>query len=75
MKPDPKNPNDPAYSIKFVHNMPPLEAYKLKVEPMDRVSTVANTQNRFFFYGWNNLTDFEKKGIEDIKAHLKKNFN
>ena len=33
------DPNDPAYNLKYVHNMPPLEAYKLHTPAMDIVST------------------------------------
>ncbi len=61
--PSPSDPNDPAYSLKYVHNMPPLEAYKLHTAAMDVVSTETNTQARYFFYGWNNLTQFEIKAI------------
>jgi hypothetical protein len=69
------DPNDPGYSLKYVHNMPPLEAYKLHKPAMDLVSTETNTQIRYFFYGWNNLTEFEKKAIEDVKVYLKVNFH
>lgn len=54
--------------------MPPLEAYKLHTAAMDIVSTETNTQVRYFFYGWNNLTEFEKKALEDIKEHLRTNY-
>ena len=41
--PSKTDPNDPAYYLKYVHNMPPLEAYKLHTPVMDVVSTEANT--------------------------------
>ena len=73
--PSPTDPNDPGYTFKYVHNMPPLEAYKLHTPAMDVVSTETNTQARYFFYGWNNLTSFEKKALQDVKDYLKIQFN
>jgi hypothetical protein len=29
-----------------------------------------NKKNRVYFYGWNNLTEFEKKNIQDFKIYL-----
>jgi hypothetical protein len=65
------DPNDPAYSLKYVHNMPPLKAYKFHTPAMDIVSTETDTQVRTFFYGWNNLTTFETKALQNIKEYLK----
>lgn len=72
--PSKTDPNDPAYNYKYVHNMPPLEAYKLHTPVMDITSTETKTQARYFFYGWNNLTEFEKKALDDIKQYLKNNY-
>jgi len=41
--------------------MPPLEAYRyLPVRALD-VSVADDNNKRYFFYAWDNLTDFEKE--------------
>lgn len=72
-KPSKTNPNDPQYCRKYAHNMPPLIAYKIKPPKYDLVNIEGDDNKRAVFYGWNNITDYELKGIENIKDWLRKN--
>ncbi len=61
---------DPLYLKKYAHTMPPLAAYKFRHPDSHNVSTKQNIASRTFFYGWNNLSDFETEQIAAIKAHM-----
>lgn len=69
--PDPRNPNDPRYYKKYVHNMPPLEAYFIIPARKDAVATTDKTQNdRRVYFGWNNITEYEQNGINALKRSV-----
>ena len=51
--------------------MPPLEAYFLIPDGHDAANTPDDTQARLVFWGWNNLNDFEKEGIQQLIDFLK----
>ncbi len=53
--------------------MPPLLAYKVKPPKHDLVNIEGDDNKRAVFFGWNNITEYELKGIENIKKWLKQN--
>jgi len=61
---------DPLYNKKYVHNMPPLEAYRFRPPSSLFVNTKEKQTVRLYFYGWNNITDFEIQQIAEIKKNL-----
>jgi hypothetical protein len=50
--------------------MPPLEAYKFRPPTSTLVNSKEKPVSRLFFYGWNNITEFELQQLEKIKAYL-----
>ena len=54
-------------------SMPPLKAYRFKPPNWDGVCVPTRKQGRDYFYGWDNLTDFERQGIADIVQWIKEN--
>jgi hypothetical protein len=36
----------------------------------DRINVPGDDNRRAVYFGWNNITDHEKKGIEDVKQWL-----
>ena len=62
--PDPHNSDDPRYYMKHAMNVPPVGAYYLIPERQGSVGRdEATKEDRRVFYGWNNVTDFEKQGV------------
>ena len=61
------DPEDPGYYKKYAQNIPPLVLYF--VIP-DRHQTVARDEvtkdDRRVFFGWNNVTDFERAGVKAL---------
>jgi hypothetical protein len=50
---------DPLWGRKYAHTLPPPEAYLVRPPRSERVNTLDNNNYRIFFYGWNNVTDYE----------------
>ena len=50
--------------------MPPLEAYRFKPYKTDLANTEGDNNKRAVFYGWNNINDYERAAIRDVKAWL-----
>ena len=70
-QPDPNNCEDPLYYKKYAHNMAPPEAYFFIPEHQEMQCKDVKTNNdRKIFYGWNNLTKFEKEGIVKMKKYV-----
>ena len=67
---DPHNPNDPRYYKKYAHTVAPIDAYFFIPDGKDEVSSDEKSK-RCVFFGWNNITQLEEKGINDLKAYLK----
>ena len=58
--PDPHNPDDPLYYLKYAHTIPPPDAYYFIPDRKDDVAiNKATKNNRFVYFGWNNMTEFE----------------
>ena len=55
--------------------MPPLIAYRFKPTLVPVTCSEKNLQARQVFYGWNNLNDFEKRGMNDVRNWLRENKN
>jgi len=53
--------------------MPPLEAYKFKPLRYNLVNVAGDNNRRAVFYGWNNLTDYEREAIRNVKEWIWKN--
>ena len=51
--------------------MPPLEAYKFRPPTSVLVNSKDKPVARLFFYGWDNITEFELEQLEKIKVYLK----
>ena len=69
--PDPQNKDDPRYYRKYAHNVPPPEAYFYIPPDKDAVATNDKTKSvRRVWYGWNNITDFERQGIKALKQFV-----
>jgi hypothetical protein len=71
-QPDLQNIDDPLYMRKFAHCMPPLLAYRCKPLGHDKVNVQGDDNRRMVYYGWNNLTEYEKNGIERVVDWLQK---
>lgn len=67
--------SDPLYCRKYAHNMPPLIAYKVKPPKCDLVNIEGDDNKRAVFFGWNNITEYELQGIQNIKQWLRENKN
>lgn len=69
--PDPNNVEDPRYYMKYAINIPPPAAYYFLPDKKDQVATNEETKNdRRVYFGWDNLTQFEKDGMNQLKAFL-----
>jgi hypothetical protein len=53
--------------------MVPLICYRMRPEGWDRVNVPGDDNRRAVYFGWNNITDHERKGIQDAKDWLMKN--
>ena len=73
--PSKTDPTDPLYRKKYAHNMPPLIVYKSRMVGMEHVNVPGNDNNRRLFYGWNNMTDHERQGVEKLRQWLLKEKN
>jgi len=72
LKPSKTDVNDPLYCRKYAHTMIPLISYRMRPVGWDRVNVDGDSNKRAVYFGWNNITDFERKGIADVKEWLKK---
>lgn len=60
--------DDPRYYMKYAMNVPPLDAYYFVPDKKSQVATNDATKNdRRVYFGWNNLTDFERNGMDMLK--------
>jgi len=63
--------NDPRYYRKYAHNVPPKNAYFFIPEKRDQVAMDTKTLNdRRVYFGWSNLTDYEREGIRALKSYI-----
>ena len=70
-QPDPNDHEDPLYYRKYAHNVPPLEAYFLIPEHVEKqCKDMKSNNDRKVFYAWNNLTKFEKQGLANLKKYV-----
>ena len=51
--------------------MPPLEAYFLLPDDYEKTNSEEDTQARIVFWGWNNINEFERNGIQELIQYLK----
>jgi len=65
--PDPDNRFDDGHYTKYSHNVPPPEAYFILPRRWNDVCTEENPNARFVFYGWNNITEFEKRQMQLLR--------
>ena len=68
--PDPEDNNDPGYYKKYAHNLPPLEAYFIVLEHAHLNNTENESNSRKIFWAWNNLSDFEKDMLQELRRHM-----
>jgi len=47
--------------------MVPLICYRLRPTGWDQVNVEQDNNRRAVFFGWNNITEYERKGIADVK--------
>lgn len=71
MQPSKTDHNDPLYSKKYAHTLPPPDAYRFRHPDSLLQNSKEKPTIRLFFYGWNNLSEFENQQIENIKKYLK----
>lgn len=71
-QPDRSDVDDPLYCRKFAHNMPPLAAYRCRPVNWDRVNVQGDDNRRAVFYGWNNVTQHEREGMNRAIEWLRK---
>jgi hypothetical protein len=59
------------WQSKFAHCLPPLQAYKF-VPPLkdNGGNTQENQDNRKVYYGWDNVTNFEKTKLAELRDTL-----
>ena len=70
--PDINDPNDERYYKKYAMNVAPPEAYYWIPDKKDGVVTSQKTKKaRYVFFGWNNVTDFEKEHVVELQQYLK----
>ena len=65
------DPSDPLYKRKYAHTMPPLHAYRLRPAGWEKVNVEKDDNARKVFFGWNNVTEYEKEGIRQVKEWLR----
>lgn len=63
--------NDPLYCRKYAHNIPPLDSLRCKPLGWDHVNIKGNDNYRKVYFGWNNISQYEKDGIANVKRWLK----
>ena len=67
--------NDQLYLRKYAHTMPPLIVYKCRPPNVDHTNVKGNDNYRKVYYGWNNVTEHEKQGIERVREWLRQEKN
>lgn len=71
--PDSEDPDHPGYYKKYAHNLPPNEAYFLIPDRHCEVAqNEATKNNRRVYFGWNNVTDFELRGVRALQQFIRK---
>ncbi len=70
-QPSKTNVDDPLYSRKYAHTMVPLICYRLRPTGWEKVNVEQDNNRRAVFFGWNNITEYERKGIADVKQYLR----
>ena len=63
--------DDPLYCRKYAHNIPPLDSLRCKPLGWDHVNIKGNDNYRKVYFGWNNISQYEKDGIANVKRWLK----
>ena len=74
LKPSKTDVNDPLYCRKYAHTMIPLISYRMRPVGWDRVNVDGDSNKRAVYFGWNNITDFERKNRSsqlNLNANLK----
>ena len=64
---DPQNSEDQNYYRKHATSLPPEESHMIIPAKADLVNTEKNKNARLFFYGWNNLSEFETKSLLEMR--------
>ena len=69
--PSPDDPDDPRYYRKYAHNVAHPDLYYIVPDRKDAVATNEKTKNdRRVYFGWNNLQDYEIKGMNALKQYV-----
>lgn len=69
--PSKEDPDDPRYYIKYAMNIPPPEVYYIIPARKDNVATTDKTKNdRKVYFGWNNITEYERAGVQRLKDFI-----
>ena len=66
----PSDHTDQAYYKKYAHNLPPLDAYFIRLNNAHLNNTEQNSNQRKIFWAWNNVSDFEKRMLTELKKHM-----
>lgn len=66
------DPDDPLYYKKYAHTLPPKEAYFFIPNGHDTVALDDASKNvRLVYFGWDNITDFERRGVRALQIKIK----
>ena len=66
----PSDHTDQGYYKKYAHNLPPLDAYFIRLSNAHLNNTEQNSNQRKVFWAWNNLSDFEKRMLTELRQHM-----
>ena len=70
-QPSISNPEDPLYYRKCAHNVPPPDAHYILLDKKDQVANNDKSKNdRRVYYGWNNITQYEKMGMMALQQYM-----
>ena len=50
--------------------MPPFDAYFIRLSNAHLVNTDEDSNARKVYWGWNNISEFEKRMLEELKTHM-----
>ena len=65
-------PDHPGYYKKYAHTVPPIESYYIIPDRQEEVARDEVTKNvRRVYFGWNNITDFERAGMRALQQDIK----
>ena len=67
---DPTNHTDQNYYKKHAHNLPPFDAYFIRLNNAHLYNTEQDSNQRKVFWAWNNISDYEKRMLNELREHM-----